>query len=939
MQSKRPALSTAQAHLARRAYEPAKNNAKIPIVLSTLFLAVLVAVLAFTQGSPGGSNASNAFEVGPLPKVSSDNPFTDIKGNLHEKNIIWAYQRGITQGSPQGSNTYKPLDLVNRGAMASFLRRIVGSPSQTKTAPKLTDIKGNLHEKNIRWLASVGVTQGSPEGSNTYKPLDLVNRGAMATFMYRIAGSPTYTPPSTSPFVDVPKDYLHYKAISWLKSMGLTAGSPQGSSTYKPYDAVNRGSMGTFLRREYEKVIADKTVCPEEERNVGGTCVAETAPSPTPPPTPPTPPTPTPKTYAVTFDANGGTGDIESVKCETTESACTVKLPANAFTKEGNTFADWNTKANGSAASYADLASVTLKSNITLYAQWEANTYTLYLDAQGGAVTPNTKAVTYGQAVGDIPNPEMEGYAFGGWFTQTAGEGVRYTSDTVYNVAGHTTLYAAWTAKSVAIEYVNPTLSKGDITCAPDNTQTYGSAWAQPSTCTSPKTGYTFDAWYTVGNQKYENGVTLLTSDNGVSNAATSPNLTLFAHWSANEYILSFDVQGGDVTPDTKAVTFGQAVGDLPTPTKPAYNFEGWFSEAGGKGAEYTSDTVYDVAGPTTLYAAWTAKIVAIAYVNAYTEKGSVGCASDNTQAYGSYWVETATCNPTPASQLYKFDGWYTLNGRVRYETGVTELSAANGVDISADTPTLTLRARWVDKPVLAQETDTESLPVLANFLSTGIPRKDIESISFTDTPPTADECVGESSGTLYDVSAANNETVMACAVRPGIPQKYSIVIGGYGGVIANVDSSHLFQYLKPTTLNIFEHFDTENIENMAGMFKGAVLPVVMEEFPAKFGKAATDMSDMFKDATLSESITSFPAGFGESALSMDNMFEGATLSGNIDWSNTEFVDLAGLSVTDMFVDTTWNSYTIAVKNVAVRVKFVTGTGAGLGNIVLPPSP
>ena len=69
----------------------------------------------------------------------------------------------------------------------------------------------------------------------------------------------------------------------------------------------------------------------------------------------------------VTFDANGGSGSmaVQEVKAKTL-----AVLNANTFTKEGYLFVEWNTKADGSGMAYADGASVSLDSDITLYAQW-----------------------------------------------------------------------------------------------------------------------------------------------------------------------------------------------------------------------------------------------------------------------------------------------------------------------------------------------------------------------------------------------------------------------------------------------------------------------------------------------------------------------------------------------------------------------------------------
>lgn len=74
-----------------------------------------------------------------------------------------------------------------------------------------------------------------------------------------------------------------------------------------------------------------------------------------------------PNNTTVVFDANGGTGTMNA---QSASSA--TNLTANAFTLSGSTFSGWNTAANGSGTSYADLASYSFAANLTLYAQWTA---------------------------------------------------------------------------------------------------------------------------------------------------------------------------------------------------------------------------------------------------------------------------------------------------------------------------------------------------------------------------------------------------------------------------------------------------------------------------------------------------------------------------------------------------------------------------------------
>jgi len=77
------------------------------------------------------------------------------------------------------------------------------------------------------------------------------------------------------------------------------------------------------------------------------------------------------KTFTVTFNANGGTG---TMAVQTFSSKEAQALAANAFTKEGFEFVNWNTMVDGSGDTYTDKQTVTLTENLTLYAQWRSTT-------------------------------------------------------------------------------------------------------------------------------------------------------------------------------------------------------------------------------------------------------------------------------------------------------------------------------------------------------------------------------------------------------------------------------------------------------------------------------------------------------------------------------------------------------------------------------------
>ena len=76
---------------------------------------------------------------------------------------------------------------------------------------------------------------------------------------------------------------------------------------------------------------------------------------------------------------------------------------------------------------------------------------------------------------------------------------------------------------------------------------------------------------------------------------------------TAYDYLVTFDANGGNVTPTSKTVLFGNTYGDLPTPTRIGYKFDGWYTEP-TDGTKIESSTIFALEEPQTLYAHWTIK-------------------------------------------------------------------------------------------------------------------------------------------------------------------------------------------------------------------------------------------------------------------------------------------------------------------------------------------
>ena len=181
--------------------------------------------------------------------------FKDVPADYPFVNDInWLAQRRITTGYPDG--TFRPNGSVERGAMAAFFYRMAGSPQFTApSTPSFKDVpRDHPFYKEIEWMRARGITTGWSDG--TFRPNDAVNRDAMAAFFYRYAGSPAYSAPAVSPFSDVSTGSQFYREIAWLADQRITTGWPDGS--FRPVQPIERGAMAAFLHRYNVRVLNNR---------------------------------------------------------------------------------------------------------------------------------------------------------------------------------------------------------------------------------------------------------------------------------------------------------------------------------------------------------------------------------------------------------------------------------------------------------------------------------------------------------------------------------------------------------------------------------------------------------------------------------------------------------------------------------------------------------
>ena len=201
----------------------------------------------------------------PVPLTGGDNrtltnvSYNDIAGNLFENDIIKLGEKSITTGYPDGG--FHPLESIERGAMAAYLYRLAGSPEFEAPAESPFSDVPTTHPfyKEIAWLKATGITTGWEDG--TFRPEESINREAMAAFFYRAAGSPEVRQKAT--FTDVSGNPFA-KEISWFQFSKLSTGWPD--STFRPHDSVKRDAMAAYMMRYMGNFDSVKVSVPAPEK-------------------------------------------------------------------------------------------------------------------------------------------------------------------------------------------------------------------------------------------------------------------------------------------------------------------------------------------------------------------------------------------------------------------------------------------------------------------------------------------------------------------------------------------------------------------------------------------------------------------------------------------------------------------------------------------------
>ena len=345
-------------------------------------------------------------------------------------------------------------------------------------------------------------------------------------------------------------------------------------------------------------------------------------------------------TYAVTLHANGGTINSGNVTEYTYGVGAT--LPTDV-TRTGYTFKGWYDNENLTGFPVTAIGD-TETGNKEYWAKWEANTYTVTLNTNGGTINSgNVTGYTYGVGA-TLPTADdmtYTGYTFKGWYDNEGLTGFPVTaiSDTE---TGNKEYWAKWEANAytVTLNTNGGTINSGNVTG-----YTYGVGATLPTADDMTYTGYTFKGWY--DNEGLTGFPVTAISD------TETGNKEYWAKWEANAYTVTLNANGGTINSgNVTGYTYGVDA-TLPTDvTRTGYTFKGWYDNENMTGNPVTAISNTET-GNKEYWAKWEANTYTVTFDPNGGSVDPVAATTDSSGKLSSLPIPTRGGN-------YRFDGWYT---------------------------------------------------------------------------------------------------------------------------------------------------------------------------------------------------------------------------------------------------------------------------------------
>lgn len=373
-------------------------------------------------------------------------------------------------------------------------------------------------------------------------------------------------------------------------------------------------------------------------------------------------------TYTVRYNANGGSG---APATQTKQQNVRLLLSSQKPTRSHYTFKGWGLSSTSTTSSYSPGSYYSNNANLTLYAIWEGEKYTVSFNANGGSGAPASQTKIYGTDLRlSSTKPTRSGYTFTGWKLNVNNTYVSYLAGGLYKDNKAITLYAGWDPNQYKVTF-NANGGSGGLGTL---IKYHGTDLSIPYNGLPTRAHYSLLGWST---NSRATTATYYSGDKYTANSAT----TLYAVWKELTYTIKYNMNGGSgsianqTKYSTKALTLSTT-----KPTRAGYDFLGWATTQNATKADYTAGGSLTDNKDLTLYAVWQKQT----YQITYDANGGTGAPAAQTKTYGTSLYISST---KPTRTGYTFQGWGTSKT-------ATTVSYNSGANYSQNAP-LSLYAVW----------------------------------------------------------------------------------------------------------------------------------------------------------------------------------------------------------------------------------------------------
>jgi len=285
-------------------------------------------------------------------------------------------------------------------------------------------------------------------------------------------------------------------------------------------------------------------------------------------------------TISYNFKLNSDGGKYTSSKLVVADNSTNLPTP----NKKGYDFVGYSTTKDGNVNFSTKINDISDINDKEIYAKYNKVNYSISYNLNGGSISGHKTSYDVEQSF-TLPTPTRSGYSFSGW-TGSNGNTKQTSVSIPKGTTGNLSYNANWDTINYSISY---NLNGGSIS-GHKTSYNIEQSFTLP---TPTRKGYTFTGWTGSNGNTKQTSVSI--------KKGTIGNLSYTANWSATNYSISYNLNGGSISGQKTSYNIEQSF-TLPTPTRTGYTFAGWTGSNGN-----TKQTSVSVSKGTTGNLSYTA--------------------------------------------------------------------------------------------------------------------------------------------------------------------------------------------------------------------------------------------------------------------------------------------------------------------------------------------